>query len=67
LPLSSAMDVGDFDRGGGGGSDGGQMAVAAASVVAVDDRDRWQWHLMAMAAFDGGHATTSRHSKRAAQ
>ncbi len=66
LPLSLAMDNGKFDRGGGGGSSSGPVAAAAAAVAAADYRDRWQWHLMAAAALDGGHATTSWHSERAA-
>jgi hypothetical protein len=41
--------------------------VAVAAVAAVDDRDRVRWRLMEVAALDGGHTTTSRHSKRATQ
>jgi hypothetical protein len=67
LPLSSAMDDNDFNRGGGSGRGAGPVAAAAVAVAAVDDRDHWRWCLMASAAFNGGHATTSRHSKRAAQ
>ena len=45
-----------------------QVAVAvaeAAAVAAVDDEDgvqcqRWGGHSMVVAAFDGGHTTTSR-------
>jgi hypothetical protein len=38
LPLSLAMDNGEFDHGGGGGGGGGGLAaVAAAAVAAVDD------------------------------
>ncbi len=37
LPLSLAMDNGEFDHGGGGGSGGGLGAAAAAAVVAVDN------------------------------
>jgi hypothetical protein len=68
LPLSSAMDDGEFDHGDGVGSCGGLVAAAAAAaaVVAVDDRDRWWWRLMAAAALDRGHATTSWRSERAA-
>ncbi len=40
LPLSLAMDDGEFDDGGGGGGDSGNggslAAAAAAAVVAVD-------------------------------
>ncbi len=38
LPLSLAMDDGEFgdSGGGGGGSGGGPAAAAAAAVVAVD-------------------------------
>jgi hypothetical protein len=67
LPLSLVMDDSNFDCGGGGGGGGGPVAVAAAAVVAVDDKDRWRWCLMAAAAFNRGHATTSRCSKRVAQ
>jgi hypothetical protein len=37
LPLSLAMDNGEFDHGGGGGSSGGLAAAAAVVGVAVDD------------------------------
>ncbi len=39
LPLSLAMDNGEFDNGGGGGggSSGGLAAAAAAAVAVVDD------------------------------
>ncbi len=40
LPLSLAMDNGEFDHGGGGGGGGG-LAAAAAMAVAVMDDD-WQ-------------------------
>ncbi len=40
LPLSLAMDDGEFDHGGGGGGGGGP-AAAAAVVVAVMDNN-WQ-------------------------
>ncbi len=43
LPLSSAMDNGDFDHGGGGGGSGGPVAVAAAAVAAMDDDWRQKW------------------------
>ncbi len=67
LPLSLAMVDGEFDHGGGGGGDGSPAAAAAAVVAAVDDRDQWHWSLMAAAALDGCHTTTSQHSERAAQ
>ena len=67
LPFSLAMNGGKFNRGGGGGGGGGLVAAAVAVVAAVDYRDWWQWHLMAAAALDGDHATTSQCSKRAAQ
>ncbi len=68
LPPSSAMDDGEFDHSGGGGGGGGPVAAAASAVVvAVDDRHQWWWHLMAVAALDRGHATTSQCSKRVAQ
>ncbi len=35
LPLSLAMDDGEFDHGGGGGSGGGRAAAAVAAVEAV--------------------------------
>jgi hypothetical protein len=37
LPLSLAMDDGEFDHGGGGGGGGGLAAAAAAAVAAVDN------------------------------
>ncbi len=37
MPLSLAMDDGEFDHGGGGGGGGGLAAAAAAAVAAVDD------------------------------
>ncbi len=37
MPLSSAMDDGEFNHGGGGGSGGGLVAAAAVAVVAVDN------------------------------
>jgi hypothetical protein len=37
LPLSLAMDNGEFDRSGGGGGSGGPLAAAAAAVAAMDD------------------------------
>ena len=37
LPLSLAMDEGEFDHGGGGGGGGGLTAAAAAAVVVMDD------------------------------
>ena len=43
LPVSLAMDNGEFINcgGGGGGGGGGPAAAAAAAVVAMDD-DWWQ-------------------------
>jgi hypothetical protein len=37
LPLSLAMDDGEFDHGGDGGSSGGPAAAAAVVGAAVDD------------------------------
>ncbi len=37
LPLSLAMDNGEFDHRGGSGGGGGLAAAAAAAVAAVDD------------------------------
>ncbi len=37
LPLSLAMDDGEFDHGGGGGGGGGLAAAAVVAVAAVDD------------------------------
>jgi hypothetical protein len=67
LPLSLAMDNGEFDHSGGGGGGGGPVVAAAAAVAAVDYRDQWWWRLMAAAELDRGHATTSWCSKRVAQ
>jgi hypothetical protein len=41
LPLSLAMDDGEFNHGGGGGGGSGLAAAAVAAVAAVDD-NRWQ-------------------------
>jgi hypothetical protein len=40
LPLSWAIDNGDFDHGGGSVGGGGSVAVAAVVVVVVDDNWR---------------------------
>jgi hypothetical protein len=40
LPLSLAMDNGEFDHGGGGGGTGGPAAAAAAAGAAVDNNWR---------------------------
>jgi hypothetical protein len=40
LPLSLAMDDGEFDHGGGGGGGGGPAAAAVATVAAMDNN--WQ-------------------------
>ncbi len=37
LPLSLAMNDGEFDHGGGGGGGGGPAAAAAAAVAVIDD------------------------------
>ncbi len=37
LPLSSAMDNGEFDHSGGIGISGGPVAAAAAAVAAMDN------------------------------
>ncbi len=37
LPLSLAIDYGEFDHGGGGEGGGGLVAAAAVAVVVVDD------------------------------
>jgi hypothetical protein len=43
LPLSSAMDDGEFDHGGGGGGGGSPAAVAVAAVAAMDNDWRQKW------------------------
>ncbi len=40
LPLSLAMDNGEFDHSGGVGGGGGPAAAAAVAVAAMDDN--WQ-------------------------
>ncbi len=40
MPLSSAMEDGEFDHDGGGGGSGGFAAAAAAAVAAVDNNWR---------------------------
>ena len=37
LPLSLAMDDGEFDHGGVGGGSGGPAAAAVVAVAAMDD------------------------------
>ncbi len=37
MPLSLAMDNGEFGHGGGGGDGGGLAAAAVAAVAAMDD------------------------------
>jgi hypothetical protein len=51
LPLSLAIDDGEFDHGGGGGGGGGLAAAAAAAVAAVDDN--WRQERPAMRALGG--------------
>jgi hypothetical protein len=46
LPLSLAMDNGEFDHGGGGGGGGGPAAAAAVVGVVVDND--WRQKLPAM-------------------
>jgi hypothetical protein len=41
LPLSLAIDYGEFDHGGGGEGGDGLVAAAAVAVAVVDD-DWWQ-------------------------
>ncbi len=48
LPLSLAMDDGEFDHGGGGGGGGGPAAVAPVVRAAVDND--WRQKLPAMRA-----------------
>ncbi len=48
LPLSLAMDGGEFDHGGGGGGGGGSAAAEAMAVVVVDDD--WRQKQLAMRA-----------------
>jgi hypothetical protein len=67
LPLSLAMDNGEFNHSGGGSRGGGPMVAAVVAVAAMDNRERWQWRWMAAAALDRVLATTSWCSKRAAQ
>jgi hypothetical protein len=43
LPLSLAVDNGEFDHGGGGGGGGGLVAVAAVVVAVVDDNWQQKW------------------------
>ncbi len=43
LPLSSAIDYGEFDHGGGSGGGGGSVAAAAVAVAVVDDDLQRKW------------------------
>jgi hypothetical protein len=49
LPISLAVDNGEFDHGGGCGSGGGPAAAAAAAGAAVDN-DWWQKQLATRAS-----------------
>ncbi len=49
MPLSLAMDDGEFNHGGGGGSSGGLEAAAAAAMAAVDN-NWWQKRLATRAS-----------------
>jgi hypothetical protein len=40
LPISLAVDNGEFDHGGGGGGRGGPVAAAVAAGAAMDDNWR---------------------------
>ncbi len=46
LPLSLAMDDGEFDYGGGVGGGGGPAAAAAAAVAAMDINWWQKWLAM---------------------
>jgi hypothetical protein len=46
LPLSLAMDNGEFDHGGNGGGGGGPAAAAAVAVVAMDNNWQQKWPAM---------------------
>jgi hypothetical protein len=48
MPLSLAMDVGEFDHGGGGGGGGSPVTAAAAVVAAMDNN--WQQKRLATRA-----------------
>jgi hypothetical protein len=48
LPISLAVDDGEFDHHGGGGSSGGPVAVAVAAGVVVDND--WRQKRLAMRA-----------------
>ncbi len=43
MPLSLAMDDGEFNHGHGGGGGGGLVAAAAGVVAAVDNDWRQKW------------------------
>ncbi len=59
MPLSSAMDDGEFNHGGGGGGVGGLVAAAAAAVAAVDDN--WRQKRLATRA-SGNHGRGCGHN-----
>ncbi len=42
LPLSLAIDNGEFDHGGGGGGGGGPAAAAAAAAAVAAMDDNWR-------------------------
>ncbi len=50
MPLSLAMDDGEFDHGGGSGGNGGPAAAAAAAVAAMAMDNIWWQKLPATRA-----------------
>ena len=50
LPLSLAMDNGEFGPGGGGGGNGGPAAAAAAAAAVAAIDDDWRQKRPAMRA-----------------
>jgi hypothetical protein len=46
LPLSPAINDGEFDHDGGGGGGGSPVAAAVLAVAAVDDDWRRKWPAM---------------------
>jgi hypothetical protein len=53
LPLSPAINDGEFDHDGGGGGSGGPVAAAALAVAAVDDDWRKKWPSRRALSHDG--------------
>jgi hypothetical protein len=64
LPLSLAMDNGEFDHGGGSGGGGSLAAATAAAVVAVDDNWQQKWPETRASTVAWQHAMTKADGRK---